>query len=935
MDAHVAACKRRSPNAGCGDAGPTLPLPQGTRVLPVVLRSGGTPDDAESRLRDRYAVVAALGKTGYVPSDEEHVRYRVVSADGTGSAIPFEVYTRNALRPDPDPGRPTHVLVLWITVNLLGARPIDDLAEIVQVLAPGQRGPVHVIGPRGSRGLVALLRGVEGVPVGLPFRMLFHSPWATVDQGTLDAELGSRKKYERLARQLSRRGATITRHIADDGRLARTLVDELALRGLDLGKGRRDAVALVTEWDTFYGRAFPSTFERKLSAHAANKPPLCIEGEGECTPLYRFAYLRGLDGSLARERKAASDKSGNGGGRLVPTVEELRRWREALERPEGNGQLDYLRRVADRIEAVNRRLRAADECGLGRRLLDHCRRIGAIGVLGTDAYDKLLVLQALRPRFPDVVFFTTDLDAVMLHPAELAWTRNLVVASGFGLQVHWQQQGGVPPFRDAYQTALYAATLAALSRDAPPNGSTPGLHRDALPPRLFEVGRYGAIDLSIDDATPANGIRHPQPPDLLGLQTDAFWRLARVDGVLLLGLVIVGVLLAAPALPNRASAAETRLRGLAVVAVAAAPILVVLLLVWETMGHGEPLSLADGVSTWPTTVLDGWTTLIALGLIVRIHHALAASDSQIAADYGWQTGFAGGATGLREVLYDAARGRMHPSLRVKGGSAAPAVTAHDLWKGYIMRGTPRVRYLRALAGALLFLATAWCLLAMLGFPRVPARGAVARGSSVIVGIVCMAAVVYLNFMVVDVSRLAVRFIDELGALSQPWTDAELAERSAAWGTGILGARELARIRLIERHSDCVAPFVFYPGLAIALMLAARSTLLDAWAFPPSLLVILGLLAASVVACAIFVRRAAQRARIAALARMREQSWRLAASADPEDAALRKEAEVAIERIQALDGGAFAPLSQHPIVAAVLVPSGSLGMLALLEGTFSR
>ena len=61
--------------------------------------------------------------------------------------------------------------------------------------------------------------------------------------------------------------------------------------------------------------------------------------------------------------------------------------------------------------------------------------IKAIGVVGTDFYDKYLVLQALRQRFPDVIFFTTDLDARFLHPDNFKWTRNLIVASNFGLSL--------------------------------------------------------------------------------------------------------------------------------------------------------------------------------------------------------------------------------------------------------------------------------------------------------------------------------------------------------------------------------------------------------------------------------------------------------------------------------------------------------------------
>ena len=38
-------------------------------------------------------------------------------------------------------------------------------------------------------------------------------------------------------------------------------------------------------------------------------------------------------------------------------------------------------------------------------------------MLGSDVYDKLLILQALRPAFPRAVFFTTDLNARLAYPA--------------------------------------------------------------------------------------------------------------------------------------------------------------------------------------------------------------------------------------------------------------------------------------------------------------------------------------------------------------------------------------------------------------------------------------------------------------------------------------------------------------------------------------
>src|SRR5262249_22087699 len=121
-----------------------------------------------------------------------------------------------------------------------------------------------------------------------------------------------------------------------------------------------------------------------------------------------------------------------------------------LERPEGPSQLDYVPRLALEIKE---RQREAEH--------DH-KPLRAIGVLGSDVYDKLLVLQSLYKLFPNVIFFTTDLDARLLHPAELGWSRNLIIASSFDLELGEHLQGAVPPFRDTYQTGKFLACLAAL-----------------------------------------------------------------------------------------------------------------------------------------------------------------------------------------------------------------------------------------------------------------------------------------------------------------------------------------------------------------------------------------------------------------------------------------------------------------------------------------
>ena len=127
------------------------------------------------------------------------------------------------------------------------------------------------------------------------------------------------------------------------------------------------------------------------------------------------------------------------------------------DRAEGQSQFDYLNRLGDQIQQLDAELRRKNRRG-----------IEAVGVLGSDVYDKLLVLQALRPLLPNAWFFTTDLDALLLHPGAQTLTRNLLVASSFGLQLGSDIQGEIPPFRSGYQTAQFLTTASRPAARALP-----------------------------------------------------------------------------------------------------------------------------------------------------------------------------------------------------------------------------------------------------------------------------------------------------------------------------------------------------------------------------------------------------------------------------------------------------------------------------------
>src|SRR5262249_44981460 len=112
-----------------------------------------------------------------------------------------------------------------------------------------------------------------------------------------------------------------------------------------------------------------------------------------------------------------------------------------------------------RIQQLDRDLRQQDSKG-----------VEAVGILGSDLYDKLLVLQALRPLVPNALFFTTDLDALVLHPTALTYTRNLLVASSFAL-----------PLRPAAQGRRGEGRTPAVSQQLPNRGISGDPHRDPRP----------------------------------------------------------------------------------------------------------------------------------------------------------------------------------------------------------------------------------------------------------------------------------------------------------------------------------------------------------------------------------------------------------------------------------------------------------------------
>ena len=158
-----------------------------------------------------------------------------------------------------------------------------------------------------------------------------------------------------------------------------------------------------------------------------------------------FTYLQGIDGRLPNGPAAESKR------RQVwrPNEECLARRRGAVVSPQvqafGRSQVDYIPRLVAQMKAQ-----------AGKR------DWAAIGVLGSDLYDKIMLIEVLRHDFPEALIFTTDMDARYLDTDKHDATRNLIVGSHYGLELNERLQGAIPAFRSVYQTSLFFGCLKAL-----------------------------------------------------------------------------------------------------------------------------------------------------------------------------------------------------------------------------------------------------------------------------------------------------------------------------------------------------------------------------------------------------------------------------------------------------------------------------------------
>jgi hypothetical protein len=674
-------------------------------VLLESVRGGGLSEDHERRLRGRYATAAALVREGLFPRQSKRLNLLWLACEpdvegqpkrafadpvNAGALVPYEYFDRGDGSASPYP----RVAVCWVDEAAIERDPLQfglqfeaqvrsELAKLTDLGAEfDARVDVRWLGPTTSGRLKDLIAGVAARPEECKHTKLkIATPYAT--SPLLELEDGP---------EWTEDGLSIRRAVHTDAVLARLLVNELMLRVPALmpmhhaGDRTREAasppwvrtlaeplrklrfvpppsgpvrVALITEQDSTYGQAWIRNMSeaRNVLAGTNDEPGLHPQlARIEFTVFPVFGWVDGIVRE-ARDKKDASAAMGIG-----------------RDYPAEAHQLDYLHRLRDDLQSTG--------------------AFAAIAIFVTEEYDTMMILEALRPQFPGATFLTTDLDARYLHARHAPFTRNLVVASHFGLtpdplpgEVAGPGKDGVlrttPEFRDGYQSGVWRAVRALA------------LNLEPLPPdvaAVYEIGRSRIVKLNSESAAVerkeenaevvapsvvrtsgapsrlqfvARALREWRPwstvqatersaetgepaaapeSELAGVDTAApasnerprfvyLWALGG-GGALLLGLLVFGTR------PRSGNSRRWRTDSrtlIAFVSIGVATLGLILLLDFFARSQegfpAEPMFLLEGVSAWPTIALRGVMFLVCIAALVTIPQRLRRVHQAIALHY--------------------------------------------------------------------------------------------------------------------------------------------------------------------------------------------------------------------------------------------------------------------------------------------------------------
>lgn len=715
----------------------------------------------------------------------------------------------------------------------------------------------------------------------------------------------------------------------DEKALAKKLTEELRLRNIK----ELSEVIIITEQDSESARDLSNNFCESLSSSFAKDKSNANAKDSTCE-IKNVFYLKGLDAYPQTIQKQDKDEDN----------QAINKWVESLSvgfyNPAppavGPSHGDYFHRLAGQIKAARK------EIDLQKRDTG----IKAVGIFGSDFYDKLLILEALRGEMPNILVFTTDLDAQMLQSEYWRSTRNLIVASHFNLLLDKEYQYAFPPFRDSQQTSIFY-TIKALTND---------IKKSQIPvPQIFEIGRNGPVPLVQEKNEGLN--YHPldygleQTKKSLALLTMIifsliafYWKIRADSGKLSMGLSLsIGLWLATSA---------------------------IFAIAWffATDKSGEALSLTNGTSLWPPIFIQLIAALLAWGafpysamrhLDENFHHLNRQYFQTDLTDRRWPSGIPSRAflslvlIAITIAIY--ARNEVSPSefqflpclallflvefvglLAIRSGKGNSRFKSfrdwikkdycrdkkdyeNCLWREYYYAGRFDQRVSRIVAIWPLFAIIETILIYLVPPWPSPCRGPTCAWASWTWVTTFSLSMTFL-FFILDALWLSLYWIRKLRtqhpllANRIPWED-----KSTFWVAIRNKPLESLEniVAVVAERTQVVDRLIYYPMLCIMLMLFARITYFDNQDFPLSKGITFAISISLLFFSAFMLRYEASK--------LKRSVMQCAENLGKYNRSIQPEVDRATKRINDVSAGAFQPLFGQPVMRALLIILASISL----------
>jgi hypothetical protein len=807
-----------------------------------ILDARPIPDEIERRLRIRYAIVSAVEAAGYLPYRESVL-------------VPINVDTEK------DPRNPASTKLIGYFETFSAINPKADFQRVCLIWTPKQ----YDIDRETIKTVTDQIGKLDDVTPGHHVRILHYGTSDDLDyylKKPRDFGPDSEISFMRATMPIPSPSPALSpslRPILTDDVLVQRLVDELKLRIPALNVECKDSVkkpsdkkphpcpriVIFTESNTKYSREIAFELKKRLPN----------------TRQKIYTYLRGLDG---RSDDIPSAPPPENSKRDV--VASILQGRAISETSFGTSQFDYLRRQALRLE--------------GRKSRNREKQVAAVGILGSDIYDKMLVLQAVRPELPSAIFFTTDLDALYLEREMQPYTRNLVVASADDLEANRGQAGArwrLPPMRDSYQSVLVKEVQKILISPAKPD-ATPKLGH------IYEIAPGKSIDLD-------PGGQGAAELDRSGglLQLLASWWLNVIIFVIALGnafLILWAISTrrtgkrlikqSKPRAPMKRSAGR-------VICVEITPACIFLLFLlyklwWSDapLLLGEPLNL--GVSIWPSVMIRLLAFIVAILLLLIASHSFVIYGALEKAK-------------LREALPEGLTFPCQPDWK-----KAPTTKTFDALLEELISPEARVR--RIIAASVIYLLISFVLFRIWP-PTVPGRGAwPLLIEKIVLAFGVSLYIIHLIFCI-DLHRSALRLLRALSACYAPSARQPLD----------VGRNTPAIFAALGTLTSVIGRTLLYPLTVLILIILSRLPLFDNWVMTPSLTVTFALGALLLVAASLVLWLEGARLKNTVLAQSKHRSR-------------------TTEQLQEIDDGVFATWYNQPIFSAIFSAAAVFGSLTV-------